>query len=115
MQSVVKSISRGSALQSQSGALKTKSHFLHRRKETPQCEIILHGVALFVLRSLRFGPQLLSAEESKSNEIIRGILGVNNCRNCRTHLILYLTGRLFVSVWDGECCLVVGILILSDR
>lgn len=112
MQSVVKSISRGSALQSQSGALKTKSHFLQRRKETPQCEIILHGVALFVLRSLRFGPQLLSAEESKSNEIIRGILRVNNCR---THLILYLIGRLFESVWDGECCLGVGILILSDR
>lgn len=81
VQSVVKSISRGSGVQSQSVALKTKSHFLQQRKETLQCEIILSGVALFVLCSLCFGPQLLSAEESKSDELIKGILGVNNSRD----------------------------------
>ncbi len=81
VQSVVKSISRGSGLQSQSVALKTKSHFLQQRKETLQCEIILRGVALFVLCSLCFGPQLLSAEESKSDEFIKGILGVSNSRD----------------------------------
>ncbi len=58
----------------------TKSHFLQQRKETLQCEIILSGVALFVLCLLCFGPQLLSAE-SKSNELIKGILGVNNSRD----------------------------------
>lgn len=51
VQSVVKRISRGSGLQSQSVVLKTKSHFLQQRKETLQCDFFF-----FVLRSLCFGP-----------------------------------------------------------
>lgn len=71
MQSVVKRISRGLRLQSQSVALKNKKPFPSKPQEqcgeTSPCEIILRGVALFVLCSL-FKTAVLLTKESKSNE-----------------------------------------------